>query len=92
MNQCQGVGLHFNVAQGSSLGTKNYSMYTKPVGEIIKRHNVMYHCYGDDTQEYMILKQFDKCYMSLEHVLNVKHFQQLNLNKALYKILLLLLL
>jgi len=31
------VGLHFGVSQVSVLGPKNYCMYTKPVGEIIKR-------------------------------------------------------
>jgi len=35
-------------------------MYTKPVGEIIKRHNIKYHCYADDTQVYMTLKPCDK--------------------------------
>ena len=35
-------------------------MYTKPVGEIIKRYNIKYHCYADDTQVYMTLKSCDK--------------------------------
>ena len=35
-------------------------MYTKPVGEIIKWHNIKYHCYADDTQVYMTLKLCDK--------------------------------
>ena len=35
-------------------------MYTKPIGEIIKRYNIKYHCYDDDTQVYMILKLVDK--------------------------------
>ena len=34
-------------------------MYTKPVGEIIKRHNIKYHCYADDTV-YMTLKPCHK--------------------------------
>jgi len=32
----------------------------KPVGEIIKRQDIKYHCYVDDTQVYMILKPCDK--------------------------------
>ena len=35
-------------------------MYTKPVGELIKWHNIKYHCYVDDTQVYIILKPCDK--------------------------------
>ena len=35
-------------------------MYNKPVGEIIKRLNIKYHCYADDPQVYMTLKPCDK--------------------------------
>jgi len=34
-------------------------MSTKPVGEIIKRHNIKYHCYTDDTQVYLTLDSSD---------------------------------
>jgi len=44
------VGLIFGVPQGSILGPKNYCMYTKLVGEIIKRYNIKYHCYVNYTQ------------------------------------------
>jgi len=27
-------------------------MYTKSIGEIYQRHNVLYHCYADDIQLY----------------------------------------
>ena len=39
------VGLHFAVPQRSVLGLKSYSMRTKPVVEIIKRHNIKSHWY-----------------------------------------------
>ena len=29
-----------------------YTMYTKSIGEICRRHNVLYHCYADDIQLY----------------------------------------
>ena len=35
-------------------------MYTKPVAEIIKWHNIKYHCYTNDTRIYMILMPCDK--------------------------------
>jgi len=54
------VDLHFGVSQGSVLGPKNYCMYTKPVGEIITRHNIKYHCYANHTRVYTILKPYDK--------------------------------
>ena len=54
------VGLLFGVPQGSVLRPKNYYMYTKPVGEIIKRYNIKYHCYANDAQVYMTLKSCDK--------------------------------
>jgi len=55
----QDVGLHFGVPQASILGQQNYCMYNKLVGEIIKRHNIKYHCHADDNQVYMT-KPWDK--------------------------------
>ena len=54
------VGLHICVPLGSVLGLKNYCMYTKIVGEMIKQHNFKYHCYTDDTQAYITLNPCDK--------------------------------
>jgi len=35
-------------------------MYTKSVGEIIKRYTIKYHCYADDAQVYITLKLCNK--------------------------------
>jgi hypothetical protein len=47
---------HVGVPQGSVLGPKKYCMFSKPIGQICKRHNMSYHCYADDTQEYLVIK------------------------------------
>ena len=47
--------LDFGVPQGSVLGPRIYSMYTKPVSDIIQQHGLSHHSYADDTQLYMTM-------------------------------------
>lgn len=62
--QCVAIGsatsddkiLGFGVPQGSVLGPRKYCLYSKPIGEICRRHNLLYHCYADDTQIYMVIR------------------------------------
>jgi len=46
--------LQFGVPQGSVLGPKEYCMYTRPVGTIVRQHGMSHMSYADDTQAYEI--------------------------------------
>ena len=53
------VLMKFSVPQGSVLGPKYYTMYTKPVGSICKNHGLSHHFYADDSQLYLSFKPTD---------------------------------
>ena len=70
--QCVSIGnetasdkvMNFSVPQGSVLGPRKYCMFSKPIREIVMRHNLQYHCYADDSQVYMSIKPTD----NLKHI------------------------
>ena len=53
------IGSILTDAQTLTIGVlwpKLYCMFSKPIGEICRLHNMRYHIYADDTQVYIVVE------------------------------------
>ena len=48
----QRLDLKYGIPQGSIVGPQQFNIYTTPIGNILRKHNLQFHIYADDIQVY----------------------------------------
>ena len=87
--------LHQGLPQGSVLGPILFSLFISPIRDICCKHNILYHGYADDTQNYLSFKpaipggnhrcrtQLEKCIAEIQ-IWMCTNFLKLNDEKTQY--------
>ena len=65
-----GVSMNHGVTQGSVLGPKLFSLYMKPLSEVIRNHGFSYQFYADDTLIYLAFQPDGNWTKGWDRILN----------------------